>query len=337
MKKSLAILVCAYNSSHTISDTLNSLTGQPTGDVALIVSDDGSVDNTCGIVEDWMEKYGNQFLECKLIKSDRNTGVSNNAARGMKAVHADFVKIIAGDDIFTANSIADILEAVSNPANADCGILVGKAYQFTSDECVYDTGIRKIKCEYSRYPYEKELITFSTAKDTRERLKNLTTVGPGTVFNRKTYEELGGFDSKYPYFEDLPYFIKCMKNDVKFGYIDKYLVYYRKSSYALTNRVVKKKYMNERFFSDYNRFYWKELRPMYIRHRNYRMAYEGDLNNLRARLVIKFGHNEMGWVYRLTKPLMLLSPSALKEEIRKHIQKRVRKNSQGHGKTRGQF
>lgn len=313
--KTLSVIVSTYNSSHTVLDTLNSLYGQNRREIDLIVTDDSSSDNTVKIVQGWIEIHKEDFRSVCLVTSKVNTGVTENALRGLRECGTDYFKFIAGDDVFTAGSVDRILEAINEPGNGAVDIFVGKIYQFTADDLVYDLDRHDISCPYERYTYEPELVRFAEAKSLGERLNHLTTIAPGLVVKTKSYRRAGGFDRAYPNIEDLPFIIRCCEKGLRFQLMDDYLVYYRKSCHAATNRKETEQYANLRFYRDFDRYYREHLRALLLGHKKYALFLDYELSAIRTRLVIRYGHNRKGGVYKATKLLMLFNPRAVKNIV----------------------
>ena len=109
MKKNISIAVITYNSEKTVLETLNSIATQTYGTdfIELIISDDGSVDNTIGVIDEWLIKYGDNFNKVIFIKNENNLGVSKNINMAWRASTSEWIKTVAGDDILLPNCIAD--------------------------------------------------------------------------------------------------------------------------------------------------------------------------------------------------------------------------------------
>ena len=70
----LAILLATYNSSHYLSDQLDSLVNQTYTDFTIYVRDDGSTDSTLQILECYRAKYGNIVILQDKQKARRAMG-----------------------------------------------------------------------------------------------------------------------------------------------------------------------------------------------------------------------------------------------------------------------
>ena len=95
----VSVIVVVYNSSKTVLETLESIKNQTYKNIELVITDDASSDNTIEIVTEWGEKNRNYFNNFLVLKTEKNTGVSANVARGIQASKGEYYKDIAGDDL----------------------------------------------------------------------------------------------------------------------------------------------------------------------------------------------------------------------------------------------
>lgn len=108
----VSINITTYNSSKFIIETLESAKMQTYQNIELIVSDDSSVDNTVELCKKWIEKNKERFVRCKVITVEKNTGIAANCNRAMNASNGEWIKELAGDDIFLPNCVEDNINYV---------------------------------------------------------------------------------------------------------------------------------------------------------------------------------------------------------------------------------
>ena len=94
-EKILSISVAAYNIEKLITDNLNSFINSEVNDlIEIIVTDDGSTDNTSNIVEEYVKKYPETI---RLIKQP-NMGAGSTVNSGLRHATGKYFKMIDGDD-----------------------------------------------------------------------------------------------------------------------------------------------------------------------------------------------------------------------------------------------
>jgi len=102
----VSIVVLTYNSEKFIEEALDSAKSQVYQNIELIISDDGSTDNTVEICEHWIKNNNLKFADTRIITVPKNTGIPANYNRGILAAKSDWVKVIGGDDALLPNCIS---------------------------------------------------------------------------------------------------------------------------------------------------------------------------------------------------------------------------------------
>lgn len=105
----LSIIIPAYDSAQLISRCLDSIVGQLSDDVEIIVVDDGSRDNTAVICKEYTRLHS----RIKLIQQP-NLGVSVARNRGIEAAAGKYLWFVDSDDFISEYSIAILLDFVKD-------------------------------------------------------------------------------------------------------------------------------------------------------------------------------------------------------------------------------
>ena len=107
MEKLLSISVASYNLGEMILDNLKSFCESKVADlVEVIVTDDGSKDNTPQIVEKYAKKYPNTI---KLIKK-KNEGPGSTVNSGIKNATGKYFRMVDGDDWVNTKNLEEFVE-----------------------------------------------------------------------------------------------------------------------------------------------------------------------------------------------------------------------------------
>lgn len=111
-KPLVSVIVVAYQSSKFILETLESIKAQSWENIELILSDDGSTDETVSIGLKWLNENQSRFVNTRFLTVAQNTGIPANCMRGFEATQGEWIKFIGADDILLENCIADNMKVV---------------------------------------------------------------------------------------------------------------------------------------------------------------------------------------------------------------------------------
>ena len=112
----ISVVIPMYNSSKTILSTLNSIKKQTVPPFEVIIIDDGSIDESATIVENFIAN--NSILNVKLIKKV-NGGVSSARNVGMKEAKGDWIALLDSDDEWLPNKLERQIEVLNNNLEID--------------------------------------------------------------------------------------------------------------------------------------------------------------------------------------------------------------------------
>lgn len=227
----VSVVVATYNSARFVVETLESVKNQTYSDIELIVSDDGSYDETVTAARAWIKANEGRFLRTEVLTVPANTGVSANCNRGLAAARSEWVKFIAGDDILLPNCLADnILYVVGNP-----GIRV-----LFSQVRMYEGDFKECNFRYT-YPQSVPMNimnpAFTPADQHRILLESdCISYTPSYFFHRPTLLSLGGYDEANRMVEDYPMWLKLTAAGIRLHFMLKETVGYRQHDAATNNR-----------------------------------------------------------------------------------------------------
>lgn len=106
--KMLSIIVPVYNVSRYLSECIESILNQEFQDFELILVDDGSVDDSGKICDEYAEK-DNRIL----VIHQKNGGVSSARKAGVVATKSEWICFVDGDDTIPVDSIQTLMSRTS--------------------------------------------------------------------------------------------------------------------------------------------------------------------------------------------------------------------------------
>ena len=101
-----SIIIPAYNAEKFIERSINSVLSQRYSNYEVIVIDDGSIDNTAKVVE----QYDSNVV--KFLKQN-NSGVSGARNKGISFAKGDFICFLDADDVYYDNHLSTLNDMIS--------------------------------------------------------------------------------------------------------------------------------------------------------------------------------------------------------------------------------
>ncbi|QIB68173.1 glycosyltransferase [Aminipila butyrica] len=245
----VSVIIVSYNSENTIMQTLESIKSQTYNKVELIITDDASSDNTVELCKQWIANNQQRFIQCELIVSKENCGVAGNCNRGIEKALGEYIKLIAADDILINNYLEDMINGMGDHDIAFC-----YEYLFCeSEELEKDVKYLKVA------PESLETYRLSYKELYKKQLVRNDFNAPTALIRSRVFKSIGGYDENYPFMEDLPFWLKCVKTKQKICFVEIYGVFYRRSMKSISRGVSEfgidvENEKQKKFKSDYDRF-----------------------------------------------------------------------------------
>ena len=210
----ISVIVPVYNGEKYIKRTLDSIYRQTMLPYEVIIVDDGSVDNSSIVIQEYFDTHKMTINQAKLICQDnrgagaaRNTGIINSSG--------NWIAFLDSDDIWDENKIRYTYETIKN--NPKAMMVSHDMYVVTDDNYKSKTYAELHK----KYNKNKPLFT---------QLYYLPFLATSCVtLKRSLIEKVGLFDTSLPSCQDWDMWLKCslyMNDSENLVIIDKPLLYY---------------------------------------------------------------------------------------------------------------
>ena len=224
----VTIVIVTYNFESIIEDCLKSIENQEYDgrNLEVIISDDASTDRTIEVCKKWYEINKNRF-NIKILTSLKNEGVTKNINKGVKIAKGEWIKVLAGDDILKKDAIKNFM---NYKYLKEAEIIFSKAQTFKEEN-----GIKIMKEIIPNQENEKFYFLSNQEKwDSLLEANNI--VAPAVILKKELLKRMNYFDERFKMVEDWPFWIKLLKNGVKFHYYPIVTVYYRKSNFSVSGK-----------------------------------------------------------------------------------------------------
>ncbi|WP_414620605.1 glycosyltransferase family 2 protein [Calothrix sp. CCY 0018] len=208
----ISVIVPAYNSQNTISETITSVLQQSFSDFELIVINDGSTDRTLELLETVQDKR-------LKIYSYPNGGLPAARNRGIVRATGEFLSFIDADDLWTSDKLELQLQALQKNPQA------GVAYSWTI--CMGNNG-------NSFHPGVSE--SFQGNVYPNLLVGNFIASGSNVLIRKQAIESVGYFDESLKSCEDWDYWLRLAPK-WDFVVVPKPQIIYRLSSGAMSSKL----------------------------------------------------------------------------------------------------
>ena len=207
------IVLATYNGEKYLSEQLDSIIAQSHQDWRLLISDDGSSDDTLSL----LERYAVYDERILLVNRTRQGGVVKNFSKALEHVTSNYIMFSDQDDFWLPDKVLHTLEMlISNEkSSGNMPLLV-----FT-DLIVVDEDLKIIKRSF----YADNNINPLNNLDARYLLWRSTVYGCTVMFNKALYEVAMPFATEVTMHDQ--WFALRASLTGRVLYLDKSYIYYR--------------------------------------------------------------------------------------------------------------
>ncbi len=143
MNSKVSVIIPVYNSEKFISETINSVLSQTFTDYEIVVIDDGSIDKTREIIDEFIQKYLGKiryiYQENQGVSVARNNGILNSSG--------EYIAFLDHDDLWLPAKLLCQVEYMDNHSEI--------AFSFTETKVINEAGE-----EYAQWRHENTRNTF---------------------------------------------------------------------------------------------------------------------------------------------------------------------------------
>jgi glycosyltransferase involved in cell wall biosynthesis len=200
----VSIIIPTYNRSHLILSILDALEVQTFKEFEVVISNDGSTDDTVQVIEDHREKYTFDIN----ILNNKNGGRSVSRNVGAKAAKGDL--LIFFDDDVRPNAKCIELHAEFHKKHSN-SLLDGPS--------LFDLEVAKEKGDFQWYRSNLEM-TWYVKSDRPVKKEGAGLNGGNQSMPKALFEKVGGFDEQLTDSEDFEFAFRAMHKHDHEIYVD---------------------------------------------------------------------------------------------------------------------
>lgn len=211
---SVSVIIAAYNSENTITETISSVLNQTFSDLEVIVIDDGSSDRTCQRVLKIPDNRVQLFPY-------QNGGVAKARNRGISHANGEYLTFLDHDDLWTPDKIEAQVTALEKSPDA------GVAYSWTINMYSEENPIRFVNS--SPVYFEGDVYS-------QLLLYNFLESGSNMLARKKAIKSVEGFDSTPLSNEDWDFYLRLAAK-WSFVVVPQYQIIYRRTADSMSSQV----------------------------------------------------------------------------------------------------
>lgn len=213
----VSIIIPAYNHEKYIANTLESIINQTYRNIELIILNDGSIDNTHQVIENYSQILKDRFNKFIYINK-RNEGICKTLNIGLKVANGEYIVPFASDDYMFPERIEQQVDFLEK--NPDYGMVYTDGFDCNSQ------GLLGLDCNYRIENLFSARMKFVEGDMFDFLIENVFLFPTPTVCIRKDcFDKVGLYDENLLY-EDPDMFLRIAQR-FKIGYIDKLLTIHR--------------------------------------------------------------------------------------------------------------
>lgn len=201
----ISVLLPVFNSQKYLHNCIESILNQSYEDFELVIVNDGSIDKSQEIIEE----YAKKDKRIKPFFKENEGSISKTRNYLLDRINGEYFVFIDSDDIIEKDFLKILLETM-NKTNSD---IVSCGFKIINMPVLIRKGYGK-----------KEV---GSSKALEEMLFSGRFYAVWNKLIRKEKAKQARFDESLNYGEDLIYFFNLLKSDLKFTFIDNPLYFYR--------------------------------------------------------------------------------------------------------------
>lgn len=256
MQDLVSVIILSYKNGDLLFESIDSVLKQDYPQIELLIAEDCAPDFDANRVYQYIEtnKKAN-IVSFSVMVNNENLGTVKNINKALKVASGDFIKIIAGDDVFCSEDVFS--------AQVDYLKLHSDTMFVTGDMLECDEKLNPLYARGFEPDHKMELLSSSYDK----LLKYICRIEPQLLatqaicFRMDFFKDHGFYDERLLLIEDLPMAIRMIQSGMRIGYINKCIFFHRNQTGVSSSKVAfdpaRKKY-----YLDLKNYFEKILLPI---------------------------------------------------------------------------
>jgi glycosyltransferase involved in cell wall biosynthesis len=221
-----------YNSGKFLASTIESILAQSMGDFELILSDDGSTDNTLEI----SDAFAAQDPRVKVVRNPHK-GIVATRNSGLAATdkRSEFITFFDSDDLWRKNAAETLIAALEKNPRAPAAHGICQCIDMNGDQFPEDDRVEILRNR--RAVKGKKIVSIPSSAPTSFGallIENYITTPGTSIIRRSALNAVGNFDARTEPCDDWDINLRIARLG-DFVFIDEVLLSWRRHSMAISN------------------------------------------------------------------------------------------------------
>jgi glycosyltransferase involved in cell wall biosynthesis len=225
----VTVVVCTYNHQAFICETIDSILAQSYSNLEIIITDDGSTDDTPRLLQEYAQRLPNKI---KIVLSTMNTGIPANFNRGLAQRTGELVVCMDGDDLLLPRKIEQQVAFLQQHPEVT--------------GCYHDVDV--LESETGRILGRMSLLYNGTSSLKQGRLQEWLVPRnfflPGAIMYRSSACPPHGYDERLKYLSEVIFYAEVFRTGLLLSMPD-VLMRYRRHTRNITDSPVARNLMPE--------------------------------------------------------------------------------------------
>lgn len=183
----LSVVIPAYNNGRTLAETMTSVLEQTDVDIELVVADHSSSDDTRAVMDSFADD-----TRVRLLNTPAGGGAPRNWNRVTAEARGELIKLVCGDDVLRAGTLARQTAIMADPAVA----------LTACRRDVVDAGGKTLMSGWGLRGLGRRMSGAEAVRRAVRAGSNLFGEPASVMMRRSALEAVGGWSGEFPYLID---------------------------------------------------------------------------------------------------------------------------------------
>lgn len=208
----VTVIMPAYNAEKFIAFSVESVLNQTYQNTELLIVNDGSIDNTVGVISEYVKQYPGKI---RLINRPENHGTAFTINEAISNADGEYLSWLSADDLYAETMVSSQVDFLKNNAEYDACYSLSVAI---------DENNKMIGIENRSEDYLQELSKSDSVQPYRRLLQLGNSFhGCSMLGKRQCFTDIEGFKSKYRYAHDYEFWLRFAAS-YRIGFVRQYNV-----------------------------------------------------------------------------------------------------------------